>query len=256
MKASHRRRSLLLFVYSDSYYGRARAEVRTNQMGYITVIARVAMDLWQRKPTLSSGYALGLGLFTAINPWLPCYNYYILPSTLQAISESRKVGNKQTLSVVSSSVGGVLSAIDPCSLPRNEQQVADVKRRLKKSNSGGLDELAVVMQKAYLEDDGNQFIREMKILREPAIVVATERQISDLVRFCTNSSNFGIMTIDPTFSLGEFDVTVTTYRQLTLQSRCTDDHPVFIGPVMIHYRKSFSTYLFFASTLLGMKPEP
>ena len=37
-------------------------------MGYITVIARVAMDLWQRKPTLSSGYALGLGRFTAINP--------------------------------------------------------------------------------------------------------------------------------------------------------------------------------------------
>ena len=29
------------------------------------------MDLWQRKQTLSSGYALGLGPFTAINPW-PC----------------------------------------------------------------------------------------------------------------------------------------------------------------------------------------
>ena len=37
-------------------------------MGYIIVIARVARDLWQRKPTLSSGYALGLGRFTAINP--------------------------------------------------------------------------------------------------------------------------------------------------------------------------------------------
>ena len=39
------------------------------------------MDLWQRKPTLSSGYALGLGRFTAINPWLPCYNYYIFRPT-------------------------------------------------------------------------------------------------------------------------------------------------------------------------------
>ena len=46
-------------------------------MGYITVIARVARDLWQRKQTLSSGCALGLGSFTAINPWHPCYNYYI-----------------------------------------------------------------------------------------------------------------------------------------------------------------------------------
>ena len=54
----------------DSFYGGlARAAVRTNQMGYITVIARVARDLWQRKQTLSLGFALGLGSFTAINPW-------------------------------------------------------------------------------------------------------------------------------------------------------------------------------------------
>ena len=42
-----------------------------NQVGYIIVIARVARDLWQRKQTLSLGCALGLGWFTAINPW-PC----------------------------------------------------------------------------------------------------------------------------------------------------------------------------------------
>ena len=39
----------------------------TNQMGYVT---RVARDLWRCKPPLSSsGYALGLGQFAAINPW-------------------------------------------------------------------------------------------------------------------------------------------------------------------------------------------
>ena len=43
-------------------------EQLTNQVGYIIVIARVARDLWQRKQTLSSGCALGLGWFTAINP--------------------------------------------------------------------------------------------------------------------------------------------------------------------------------------------
>ena len=43
---------------------------RANQVGYIiSVIARVARDLWRRKQTLSSGFALGLGSFTAINPW-------------------------------------------------------------------------------------------------------------------------------------------------------------------------------------------
>ena len=55
----------------------SRTDGRTDKCKISIMIARVAMDLWQRKPTLSSGYALGLGRFTAINPWLPCYNYYI-----------------------------------------------------------------------------------------------------------------------------------------------------------------------------------
>ena len=38
-----------------------------------------------------------------------------------------------------------------------------------------------------------------------------DRQLDDLVRFCTDKDEFGIMTIDPTFSLGDFDVTVITY---------------------------------------------
>ena len=63
------------------------------------------------------------------------------------------------------------------------------------------------------------------------------------------------MTVDPTFFLGEFDVTVTTYRHLLLERRRTGNPPVFIGPSMIHYKKTYSTYLFFASTLVGLKPE-
>ena len=46
---------LCRFVYGDSYYGGlgACATPWTNQMGYVTVIARVARDLWQHKPPLS-----------------------------------------------------------------------------------------------------------------------------------------------------------------------------------------------------------
>ena len=59
-------------------HGSVQSIVLANQMGHITVIAWVARDLWQCKQTLSSGFALGLGSFTATNPWHPCYNYYIM----------------------------------------------------------------------------------------------------------------------------------------------------------------------------------
>ena len=172
---------------------------------------------------------------------------------------SGKNGPKKVVSTVSSMVGGVLSASDACELPRNEQQVCDLKQRQKKVVTAGAtascDELAVVMHKAYLEDSNQQFIREVRTLREPGIIVALDRQLDDITRFCTNENNFGILTVDPTFNLGEFDVTVTTYRHLLLKCRRTQHHPAFIGPVMVHFKKSFSTYLFFSSTLVGLRPK-
>ena len=66
-----------------------------------------------------------------------------------------------------------------CELPRREQQVSDLKRRQKKVVSGS-DELAVVMQKACLEDTNKHFIRKMRTLWEPGIIVAVDRQLDDM----------------------------------------------------------------------------
>lgn len=99
------------------------------------------------------------------------------------------------------------------------------------------------MQQAFMEDKYNQFIRDVRCLREPAVVVSTERQLNDLVRFCTPANNFSIVTIDPTFSLGDFDVTVITYRHTLLISRQAGQPPAIIDPILIHYKKTFATYL-------------
>ena len=107
------------------------------------------------------------------------------------------------------------------------------------------------MQKAFLED--NHFIREVRTLREPAIILASDRQLDDVERFCCKEGNFRILTVDPTFSLGDFDVSITTYRHLLLQCRRSGNHPAFIGPTMVHYTKTFATYLFFSSTLVGLR---
>jgi hypothetical protein len=63
------------------------------------------------------------------------------------------------------------------------------------------------------------------------------------------------VTIDPTFSLGNFDVTQITYKHLLLECKRSGNHPICIGPILIHYRKSFSTYLFFTSSLVGLRKE-
>ena len=75
------------------------------------------------------------------------------------------------------------------------------------------------------------------------------------MHLATSSVDFGIITIDPTFSLGEFDVTPITYHHLLLETRQGSSPPIFLSPLLIRYKKSFATYLFFASSLIGLCPQ-
>ena len=118
------------------------------------------------------------------------------------------------------------------------------------------DDLFVVMQQAYTEDASKKFVRAVNAAPEPAVVVATELQLQDLARFCTSSFEFSILTVDPTFCLGVFDVTLITFRHLFLQSKRFKTPPVFVGPAYIHYKKSFSTYLFFCIHYDRTVPKP
>lgn len=186
-----------------------------------------------------------------------------LPSTQKAISKQcHSGGPKRVLGAVSKDLGGVLHAKSPCELPRNERQVAYLKNKSKfaEASSGTKtdslsDQVFAIMQSAKMEDHQGKFVRETRPSPEPAFVVARDRQLDDMVRFCTSPDDFSILTVDPTFNLGDFDVTPTSYRNCLLKSVRTGNSPVFIGPTLIHYRKTFHTYLFFASTLIGLRRE-
>ena len=185
--------------------------------------------------------------------------YPTLPSTVERIKhESTSIGPKETVAVVSCKVGGVLDASCPGALPRSEQQVSDYKRRTSTTGSPASrfkgDDLYTVMLTAHMEDPSHQFVRDVKAYPEPAIVVGLNQQFNDIVRFCTSSHEHCILTVDPTFCLGDFDVTPTTYR-LIVECKRTTISPVMLGPTMIHYRKSFATYLFLASALIGQSKE-
>lgn len=116
-------------------------------------------------------------------------------------------------------------------LPRNEKKVQN-QRRKRKINFGELtsecalgDELFAVMQRAHTQDLAHKLVCDIKASPEPAVVLAEDHQLQDLVCFGTKSSDFSIITIDPTFSLGSFDFTPTTYRNLLLKTR----RSIFLG---------------------------
>ena len=101
----------------------------------------------------------------------------------------------------------------------------------------------------------DQFTRFVQGAPDPMCVLANDKQVHDLKRFCCDPCAFSILGIDPTFNLGQFSVTVTTYRHLQLLDRNTRKPPVLLGPMLVHQRKTMQSYHFLASSIVGLCPD-
>lgn len=110
-------------------------------------------------------------------------------------------GPKAVVELISGKAGGVVGATASGQLPRNEKQVSNLKCKSTVSSGprGEADNLFVIMQRAHTQDPSNKFIHDVKTAPEPAIVVAHYSQLQDLVRFCTCSFDFGVLTGGPNF---------------------------------------------------------
>ena len=75
-------------------------------------------------------------------------------------------------------------------------------------------------------------------------------QINDIVRFCVlpNLAECTPLSVDLNFNLGDFYVTVTSYKNKKLKNK-EGNNLVHIGPIQTHYRKLVSSYRFIGSSL-------
>ena len=168
--------------------------------------------------------------------------YPTLPTTMIKIkNECVTRGPKEVMKKVSMRVGGVM--VEPGKIPRNEKQIQNMRRKCGIQSSE--DHMYSIMLEAHTQDPSHCFVRDIKTAPEPAIILATNQQLDDIERFCTSSYASSILTINPTFTLGDFDVTVVTYRHIFLETRRGSNHPIMLGPLMIHYKKSFTSLFVF-----------
>lgn len=185
-----------------------------------------------------------------------------MPSTLSKVRElSENLKPKHVISKLSQSVGGIIGASSTSQLPRNRQQSADCRRQLfssKVPRSHSKDPLFPLMlmckeSEGSKTDSHTRFVRIVTNSPQPMAVLVYDWTLRDMERFCTEPQNFTILSVDPTFNLGSFHVTVTTYRHPMLKTR-QGSNPVMLGALFIHQCKTFSTYNFFFSQLVGLCP--
>lgn len=182
-----------------------------------------------------------------------------LPSTLHHLQKvSSNSTPKYAIQETTAAVGGLMEAKSAGSLPRNQQQASNIRRRLELSGGKHKDPLFSVMQMCK-ESEGNKtidsFVRVVNAAPEPMAVLAFDWTLNDLEKFCTVDNPLqSILTVDPTFNLGDFNVTVTTYRH-PLLTNSSGKNPSMVGPLFIHQQKKFESYYFFASSLVGLNPR-
>ena len=147
-----------------------------------------------------------------------------------------------------SNQGGELEAKGLNKLPRNTQQMKNYRRTEHKKDTNVL--YSVMLQCKQSEGKVDAFVRDVKAAPEPQCILFYDWQIDDLKRCLTDSRHFSIFTVDTTYNLGGFYVTPTTYEQLMLEDVHTKKHPHFLGPILVHYRKNFSAFNYFAGILI------
>ena len=180
-----------------------------------------------------------------------------MPSTLKLLKETQHKSAKAAASAVARERGGLLGARSSGELPRDQKQVYNIRQQkevhaaAKQKN----DILFYLMEQSRKCHGGLEFVRDVKAVPEPMCVLATDHQLDDMVRFCTIPNNFSVLCIDPTFCIGEFNVTPIVYQHRLLETCRTGNYPIVHGPILVHQKKEFASYHYFLSTLIGLKPQ-
>jgi hypothetical protein len=145
--------------------------------------------------------------------------------------------------VVHKEKGGILHASSISDLPRKQDQAKYQRRgHTNSTNSEHIDSLAILLEQCKRQQINRnqlQFIRQVTGAPELRCMLGFDWQLHDLTTFCNDPEEFTIFEADPTFNLGKFNVTVTTYRNLKVLGRASGNHLTMIGPILISQTKSF-----------------
>ena len=171
------------------------------------------------------------------------------PATLEKISELAKHKNPsavyQQMILESSLTSG----------PRNSQQVRNKKYTDKRAERGEVhysNNYSDHVQHILSEVNRDPFVQQVIISKDtlPAIILGDENVIRQTINMCCEAADPSVLGVDKTYNLGHgMFVTVTSYKHKGVMRRSTKDHPIVMGPVMIHGNGTTNVYMKFFNWL-------
>lgn len=157
---------------------------------------------------------------------------------------------KKVVAKVQEEAGGSQHIRSISQTVRNRQQVYNLKKKIPeahKSRSGPnpTSDFDAILKMSI----GGQFVRHFELSQggHPRAFCATGQQLQDVEKHCTGP-NGSLLQIDPTFKLGPFYLTCTTFRHPYFVTK-EGKHVLMPGPYMIHATRETLDYEFFGRHL-------
>ncbi|KAK7505537.1 hypothetical protein BaRGS_00003282 [Batillaria attramentaria] len=173
-----------------------------------------------------------------------------LPEVMEAMKESLSSGNKPK-AVYNKHISGE----DLAAGPRNLKQVQNLKYATTKqaeqtSYNNFADHIQQVLAQFHV---GDSCIQQVSFLRDrsPVIILYNYKQLKDISRFCCSHplGEVTVLGLDKTYNLGSVFVTCTNFKHLGVRRCDTGEHPITIGPAMLHGSSDEETFQVFFSHL-------
>ena len=134
--------------------------------------------------------------------------------------------------------GGFEGAQSTNDIPSLLDQIYDVSRK----SENKTDELLEILDIAASQRNSpNAFVWDVHNGDDFSIFLASNHQLQNIKRFCLEDC-WSILGVDSTFNICDYNVTMTTYKHPLLVAKTINQHPVMIGPSIIHSSKTFESY--------------
>ena len=178
------------------------------------------------------------------------------PSVFEKVKRAPETSNpKNIFKAIEDDVGGPVNAPSASEEPRNLQQIYNVRRSEKRKRENE-DESQLGQLISQIQE--NEFVRNLTINASGVqYVVATEKQIKDMVQFCTNKDKFSVLSVDSTFDVGDYYITNTCFENFRIvhaDGKYRGKHPVEMGPSFVHTKKDTNDFVNFFGSLIRINP--
>ena len=129
---------------------------------------------------------------------------------------------------------------------RNEKQLDNLKYSINRKTKTASDTNNAADHIVSVEEmtKNHPFVKTVKHIsgiNYPVVTLYTDQQIMNIKRFCCIEGG-SVLCIDKTFNLGDFHVTPTVYKDLSVIRPKTKDHPLCFGPTFIHTSSTTKAY--------------